>query len=194
MIDILAGVWSTLADIPTGVWTILVVIVSAGLTAWLGLRLREKFELRAIYLAPFKEWCSELYGELYEFNGRYLEGDDSRVSDLQVIVDYRELHEPLRYAPRWVGKIASENKHAAGNLSELIEVVDVFWHGLENIHSTELPSKKDVRLFEAHIKSLTKDDRKIIASRIRDHLKDERQSYCQADIEGILEYLKKKIP
>lgn len=180
--------------IPTGVWAILVVIVSAGLTAWLGPWLRERFKLRAIYLAPFREWCSEFYGELDEFHRRYLKGDYSRVSDLQVIVDYRELHEPLRYATRWTGKIGNEDKRAADNLWKLIEVVDVFWHGLENTYSAELPSKEDVRLFEAHIKSLTGNKRQQIATKIRDHLKYERQSYCDVDIEGILYYLKKKIP
>jgi len=153
--------------------------------------IRLRIRLAESYLAPFKEWCSSLYGELGEFNKRYLEKDYSHISDLQIITDYRELHETLRYVSKWVGKIEEDIKD---NLLKLMEIVDPFWHDLENKYSQELPSKEDVKLFENHLKGLTSIKRQQIAQRIREHLKDKKQGYSECRIPAILDYLKKKIP
>lgn len=183
-----------MSTIPNGVWGLIALAISAGLTAWLGPWLRERFELRRIYLAPFKEWSAGLYGELYEFDERYIKGNYSNVSDLQIIVDYRELHECLRYAPKWIGKINKRDQDVKANLWKLIQLVDVFWHCLENDHSKELPTEKEVELFEAHIKSLSNQKRQEIAQKIRDHLQRERQTYTETNIPSILGYLQEMIP
>jgi len=154
-------------------------------------RFRLKTRLAESYLAPFKEWCSNLYGELGEFNRRYLEKDYSHISDLQIITDYRELHETLRYASTWIGKIKGDIKE---NLLKLMEIVDPFWHHLENEYSEELPSKEHVKLFENHLKGLSSIKRQEIAQRIREHLTDKKQDYSRCKINAILDYLKRKIP
>ena len=171
-------------------------IIAGGILAYIigpyiSERFRLKIRLAESYLAPFKEWCSNLYGELYEFNKRYLEKDYSHISDLQIITDYRELHETLRYAPKWIGKIKGDVKD---NLLKLMEIVDPFWHDLENKYSQELPSKEDVKLFENHLKGLSNNKRQEIAQRIRDHLKDKKQDYSKCQILQFLDYLEKKIP
>jgi len=150
--------------------------------------------LAETYLAPFREWCSHSYGELGEFARTYLEGDYSAISDLQIIIDYRELHETLRYAPRWMGKIEKEDRQVAGNLLKLMEIVDVFWHSLEDQYSQELPTKKDYELWETHIKALSSSKRQEIAGGIRKHLMNNEQAYSKANTSSILDYLIKKVP
>lgn len=183
-----------MSTIPNGLWALFAVLISAGLTAGLGPWLRERFELRRTYLAPFKEWSAGLYGELFEFDERYIKDNHSSVSDLQLIVDYRELHERLRYAPKWIGKMNKRNQGVKANLWKLIQLVDIFWHHLENDYSKELPTEKEVELFEAHIKSLNNQKRKEIAQKIRDHLDREKQTYTETNIPSILGYLQKMIP
>lgn len=153
-------------------------------------------KLAATYLVPFRKWCSDFYGELNEFNRRYLDKDFSNISDLQIIVDYRELHETLRYAPRWIGKIGKKKKYKPirDNLLKLIELVDTFWHNLENEYSQELPSKDNVKLFEEHIKALSGNKRQEIAQKLREHIQKQKGTYECANILDILKYLEKKIP
>ncbi len=174
-------------------------IVIAFIAHILGPRLSEKFRLKTklaeSYLAPFKEWCSNLYGELFEFYQRYVTEDYSEdysyISDLQIIEDYRCLHDSLKETHRWIGKIGKEA--IKNSISYLLEIVDVFWHSLENSYSKELPTVKD-EVFEAHIKNLKSGRRKVIAQKIRHHLKDEKQTYLHVKISGILSYLVNEIP
>ncbi len=181
-------------------WIIIGGLIGALIAHVLGPYLNKQFGLKTklaeSYLAPFKEWCADSYEELREFNTRYLEKDFSHISSLQIIVDYRELHETLRRAHRWIGKIAKEKDKVADNLSELIEIVDPFWHSLENDYPRDLPSEKDVRLFETHIKSLPKARRDAIAKEIRNHVKTRKKDYRdkQIDIDSILTYLKNEVP
>jgi len=175
-------------------------VIGAILTYIIGPYISERFKLKTelakIYLAPFRKWCYEFYGELDEFKRRYLDGSYAKISDLQIIVDYRELHETLRYTSRWIGKIEKEDKNVSDNLWKLMEVVDVFWHGLENRYSKELPSTEDVKLFEVHIKNLSEAKRRKIAKEICDHLKlsKQKRTYSKIKILSILKYLRKKIP
>lgn len=179
-------------------------------------RFRLRTKLAETYLAPFKEWCADCYGELHEFNETYLWGDWSNISSLQIITDYRELHETLRYAPRWIGKIRKDKtwqekltcplrwvgiikkkrkyETVADRLLKLTKVVDTFWHNLEHDYSHELLSVSDVIVFMAHIKGLSNSQRDVIAEKIRQHLKQEKQKYVEKDISSILDYLKKEIP
>lgn len=157
-------------------------------------RLKLRMRLAETYLAPFREWCSHSYGELGEFSRTYLQGDYSTVSDLQVIIDYRELHETLRYAPRWMGKIEKEDREVADSLVKLMEIVDVFWHSLEDQYSQELPTKKDYELFEADLKALSRSKRQEIAGEICKHLRSKEQAYSDANTSRILDYLIRKVP
>ena len=174
-------------------------VVIGGILAYIvGPYFSERFKLRTelakVYLVPFRKWCSNFYGELSEFNKRYLKGEYSHVSDLQIIVDYRDLHETLRYAPCWIGKIGKESESTRDNLWNLMEIVDIFWHSLENIYSSDLPSRDDVNLFITDIKMLPKDKRQEIAYKIREHIEDKKQNFLDAKITSILEYLENKIP
>lgn len=179
-------------------WVVIGGLIGALVAHVLGPYLSEKFVLKAklaeSYLAPFKEWCANFHGEICEFNTRYLEKDYSHISPLQIIVDYRELHETLRFAPRWIGKIFNKKKEVAKNISELVEIVDPFWHYLENEYLDDLPAIEDGLLFEKHIKSLTENRRNEIAKKIRDHLKDKEEAYSRTQIESILDYLRKNVP
>ena len=171
-------------------------IVIACITYIVGPCQTEKFRLKRrlaeSYLAPFHEWCSYLYGELLEFYQRYVERKDySHISDLQIIEDYRCLHNSLKDSCKWIGKIKKEA--IKKSITDLSDIVDCFWHCLENSYSKELPTADD-EVFETHIKKLRRKRRKKIAQKICHHLEKENQSYLKVKIPGILDYLKKKIP
>jgi len=173
--------------ISTSIIGIAGVVIGAVLTAWLGPWVSEKFKLREIYLAPFRKWCSEFYGDLDEFNRRYLANaiSYSDYSDVQIIDDYRALHEVLIDAPLWIGKIEKERKLLADNVKRLVDIVDRFWHGLENQHNLQLQNRKDIIRLNNNI-------RREVAEKLRDHLEDKRQIY--PDMSEVLDYLRRKIP
>lgn len=189
----------------TSIIGIIGVIIGAVLTAWLGPWVSEKFKLREIYLAPFRKWCSKLYGELDEFNRRYLSKDTDCLdhSSIQIIDDYRMIHEVFKDAPIWVGKVEKERKDSLvgkikskmhkdrkdidDHLKKLIDIVDRFWHELEGQYSLQLKDRMDI-IQICDIK------RKEIAEKICKHIEHiKKTSYL--NIESILNYLrKKKIP
>ena len=174
--------------LPAGIYGIISVIIAAVLTVWLGPWLRENFELRRIYLAPFRKWCSELYGDLDEFSRRYLsKGINYRdYSDVQIIDDYRTLHEALINAPIWTGKIEKEHKVFADTVKRLIDIVDKFWHHLESEHGLQLQDRKGII-------RLNNDVRRKVAKEIRKHFESKRKSY--PDMSKLLGYLRnEKIP
>ena len=162
-------------------------------TYWIGPRVAEKFKLRQIYLAPYRKWCSETYGELEEFYKRYLEGKHSvKPGDyLILILDYRELHEVLRDAPRYIGKIKKDKKQLIDKFWNLLHNVDESWHRLGQDFRHCLPAVEDVKYFEEYIKnSLSDDQQKHIAKRIRDDM----NRLNLADMKKILDFLESKIP
>ena len=174
--------------LPAGIYGIITVIIAAVLTAWLGPWLRENFELRIIYLAPFRKWCGELYGDLDEFNRRYLSDGTSYsdYSDVQIIDDYRALHEALINAPVWTGKIEKEHKVFADTVKQLIDSVDKFWHCLESKYGLQLQNRKGIM-------RLNNDARRNVADEIRTHFENKRQIY--PDMSKLLDYLRnEKIP
>jgi hypothetical protein len=169
----------------------------------------EKFKIRENYIVPFLQWCTEFYGDLYEFKFRYVRKDFENLnlhkfSDIQVILDYRSLHNSLIDSYRWIGKIENEKSDVSLCLTRLQETVDKFWHRLENDYPNILPSVGDVKEFNAHIKAtLSGIDQKrsteiaTIANKIRTHLLEkqrEGEEYAADDFKKILDYLKSKIP
>lgn len=52
--------------------SILVAIIGAVTTIFFGPKVKEKFELRKEFFVPFKKWSTTLYGNLMEFNIRYI--------------------------------------------------------------------------------------------------------------------------
>lgn len=174
-----------IATIITGVVTVFSLLF--------GPRIGEKFMLRSKYLVPFREWCTEFYGELYEFNYRYLKSDYSGVSSLQIINDYWQLHEVLRYVTRWIGKLKKEDVSVRDNIWKLLQLVDVFWHNLEKSHKKEIPSEEKTKRFEAGIKELDHAAQDKIAKKIKEHIVSNSQTYINI-IDGLNDYLEAKVP
>src|SRR4030095_3112768 len=102
-------------------------------TVLLGPWVAEKFKIRENYIVPFLQWCTEFYGDLYEFKFRYVRKerkdlenlDLSKFSHIQVILDYRSLHNSLIDSYRWIGKIENEKKDVSQCLTRLQETVDL---------------------------------------------------------------------
>ena len=167
-------------------------IVGGGITVLLGPWVAERFKLREVYFIPFKTWCTEFYGELEEFSSRYTQNlNYSKYSDILIILDYRSLHESLINAPKWFGKIEKDNKDAACELRDLLRMVEIFWHYLENTYPKDLPSVEGVKEFNMKIKCLESSIRKEIADKIRHHMCDNTNKYKS---EVIMSYLKTHIP
>lgn len=188
----------------TGVFTLLGIIIGVIATIYIAPKVSEEFKLREIYLAPFRKWCSEIYGELEEFWKRYLEQKKEEVPKDHplLILDYRELHEVLREAPRYIGKIEKEieeqsekGKYNKDGLAKkfwaLMNNVDISWHRLGVKFKHSLPAVDDVKLFEEHIKnSLSEEEQENIAKEIWEDMKG---LSCD-DMKEILDFLKNKIP
>lgn len=177
---------------PIVIAAIISAIVSFIIGFW-GPKIGEKFMLRKKYLVPFREWCTEFYGELYEFNYRYLKSDYSDVSSLQIINDYWQLHEVLRYVTRWIGKLKKEDVSVRDNIWKLLQLVDVFWHNLEESHKKEIPSEEKTKRFEAGIKELENTAQDKIAEEIKKHIESNSQTYINI-INGLNDYLEAKVP
>lgn len=180
----------------TGVFTLLGIIIGVIATIYIAPKVSEEFKLREIYLAPFRKWCSETYGELKEFYKRYLEQAHKGVpkDHLLLILDYRELHEVLREAPRYIGKIEKDKKHngeVAKKFWALMSNVDISWHRLGAEFTFSLLAVDDVKLFEEHIKNnVSRGKQENIAKKIWDDMKD----LSPADMKKILDFLEGKIP
>ena len=58
------------------------------------------------------KWCAEFYDELHEFTERYLVSQVpcGQYSKIQVIDDWRALHDISTYGRVWLAKIRKENK------------------------------------------------------------------------------------
>ena len=157
-------------------------------------KINEKFKLRGIYLAPFRKWCAETYGELDEFYKRYFIGEKlGRLPKdyLLLILDYRDLHETLRYAPQWIGKIRKDKKATGEKFWMLMNKVDKSWHRLGQDFRHSLPAVDDVKIFEEHIKnSLSDVEQKKIATKIWKDMK----ALSRDDIAKILDFLYKRLP
>lgn len=131
--------WPWWVSLLTGLGGIIIALIGACLAPWMQERLALKRELAATYLAPFVQWCSRLYEELSEFKKRYIKADYNETREIYeslsltlIIMDYRELHDALREAPKYIGKIAQENTEISEYLQELIGPVDELWHGLQD--------------------------------------------------------------
>lgn len=94
------------------------------------LALRRK--LATTYLIPFMKWCHILYKEITEFKQRYIDENDENLSRTLVIMDHRELHDVLREQGKYIGKIEREKREVADYLRKLENLVDSFWHSLQD--------------------------------------------------------------
>ena len=171
----------------------------------LGPKVSEGFKLREIYLAPFREWCGYTWGELWEFYDRYSEDPPEHEGErkwkeqcpqdsLLLIIDFRELHEVLKDAPKWFVKIKEEEKEVFENFSKLMNAVDRIWHSLQD-ENPELAYEG--KKFVEHIfdKTASQAERRNIANKIWDKFRDSRNNMVSCkNFKHITDYLKKKIP
>jgi hypothetical protein len=192
-----------MTDLFDALFAFLGAIFGGIVTVLIGPWVAEKFKIRENYIVPFLKWCTEFYGDLYEFQFRYVRKKEDlenlnldKFSDIQVILDYRSLHNSLIDSYRWIGKIENEERDVSQSLTRLQETVDQFWHRLENDYPTKLPSVGDVKEFNAHIKAtLSGIDQKgsteiaTIANKIRSHLLDKQRigEYAADDFKKILD-------
>jgi hypothetical protein len=115
-------------DILTLILNLLGAVIGGVLIVLIGPWVAEKFKLRESYIVPFRKWCTEFYGDLYEFKFRYVDKEIEsfqEYSDIQVILDYRSLHNSLIDSYIWMGKMIKDNPRIKQPLSD-IETVDKF--------------------------------------------------------------------
>ena len=173
-------------------------IVGVISTVYLSPRVKEKFELREKYFVPYRKWCGEFFGEMKEFNVRYIEQRSKtplrEISDIQIILDFWSIHHVMIDAYTWIGTIIKDDEMLGHELIDLIEVVEIFWHILENNYPEELQSAESAEKFNQVLKNLTVNQRQIIAMEIRYHLAEKRDKYDVELFQRILTYLKYNIP
>ena len=100
---------------------------------WVTERLALRRELLIDYLIPFKNWCRTLHRELREFQDRYTDKKVYKtLSKTLIIIDYRELHDVLRDAGQYGGKLEKDNPNAATYLKGFECLVDNLWHSLQD--------------------------------------------------------------
>lgn len=152
---------------------------------------RHNLELRRVYLAPFRKWCAELYDELYEVNNRYLtrqaqQRGYSHIPHIQVIDDWRALHDVLAYGMGWLAKIRKEqkNKDLWRQFEDGIAEMDRYWHDLETTYQFVLQGRKDIIAL-----GLTRQCD--VADEIR---RKAPKPLLGIDVDGVLSYLEEKIP
>jgi len=153
-------------------------------------RLQHNLELDRIYLAPFRKWCADFYDELYEFERRYLDSQaqSTKYSNIQVIDDWRSLHDILAYATGWLARIQKEDKKLYCQLETLVREIDEFWHGLETQHQFVLRDRKDIiglGLVKQNKIANALDNKRIYLLQTKEH---------KNSIDKVLKYLRKKIP
>ena len=165
-------------------------IIGGGLiTAFLVPRIRLKFELNRVYLAPFRKWCADFNGELDEFWSRHLSCTVNRAtySNVQIIDDWIALHEVVVDGPKWLAKIKKENEKIAIKLDNLLSIVDRVWHESEETYNVRLKDRFDII-------SLGKVMRGRMADDLWNARDDISRKVSNEDERAILAYLRKRIP
>ena len=154
-------------------------------------KIRFKFLLNRIYLAPFRKWCANIYGEFDEFWSRYLSGTTNRrdFSSVQIIDDWLALHEEIIQAPKWLAKVKKEKPKVGQKFDNLLSTIDCFWHKYEEEYNIKLKDRFDIIDIDKHIRRLMADN---LWQKGRGILK--RTPISKKDKEEILSYLKKRIP
>jgi len=157
---------------------------------WISERFKLKTELARLYFAPFKKWCADCYGEVYEFQNRYLGKKfcPKKYSGIQIIDDFREIHERIRFLSKWLAKIEKNDNKRVEIFWKFLDKIDCFWHNLEDRH--RLPYLRNTKMI---IEKLDKPTRNRIKEDIIEFINENRVDLTK-EINAILEYTKKEIP
>jgi len=152
-------------------------------------RIRFKFELNRVYLAPFRKWCADFHGELDEFWTRYLSCTVNRTnySNVQITDDWRALHEIVVDGPKWLAKIKKEDGKIATKLGDLLGIIDRVWHKSEETYNVRLKDRFDII-------SLGKVTRGRMADDLWNARDDILGEVSDKDEKAIIDYLRKRIP
>ncbi|MCL0102704.1 hypothetical protein M1N93_01935 [Dehalococcoidia bacterium] len=173
---------------------------------WVAQKLTLRRELAAVYLKPFRIWCADFFGECSEFIATYIDPATVKPSPVQIIADYRDLHEIIRYVPKWMGKIQKERdciffskdkyEKIARMITELQDTVDEFWHGLQHEYGIDFQSSQYEDAWIREIISTTKDEREQISMDIEAHINSKLKGMLSSHDfqEVVFKYLKSKIP
>ena len=152
---------------------------------------RHNRELDRVYLAPFRKWCAMFYDELYEIQYRYNTKEArsagySNIPLIQVIDDWRALHDVLADGMGWLAKIRKDEKdqQLCGQFKDLMAEVDTLWHDLETRYQFVLRNR-------AEIISLGPSKQRDIAHEV---LQGGPDLLVNKDVKEMLQCLKKRIP
>jgi hypothetical protein len=172
---------------------------------WVAQKLTLRRELAALYLKPFRIWCADFFGECGEFIRTYIHPATVKPSPVQIIADYRDLHEIIRYVPKWIGKIQKERdwiffskdkyEKIAGTLTNLQGTVDEFWHGLQHQYGINFQSSQYEDAWIQEVISTRKDKRARISRDVEAHINNKLKDMLESsDFQMVLNYLKSQIP
>jgi len=188
----------------TAIIGIIIGLILGCLVTLLVEQVRFKLELDRIYLAPFMKWCADFYGELDEFWARYLSSKVNRndYSNVQIIDDWRALHEVVIDGSKWLAKVKKENEEQneqgtkgekgegdekIGKFSKLLRIIDRLWHQSEDKYDVKLKDRFDVI-------GLDKDTREKMANDLWDAKDSISREISVKDKKTILTYLRKQTP
>ena len=193
-------------------------------------KVREWIKLREIYLAPFRKWCGDTCGELLEFYERYKKKpqsppqstsilhhmsecyrrcmedirwkEENPQNHLLLIIDFGELHEVLKKAPKWIAKIKKEEERISGGerisnkLLDLMNAVDEIWHSLQLQDSHHSLAYEGENFAEHILNEINnRDELENIATEIwRGGFRFSDGKIKCKDFKHIIDYLEKKIP
>lgn len=165
------------------------IIVGGLIAACLVPRVKLGLELNRVYLAPFRKWCADFHGELDEFWSRYLSCTVNRTtySNVQIIDDWRALHEAVVDGPKWLAKIKKENEKIAIKLANLLSIIDRVWHKSEETYNVRLKDRLDIISLGTVMRGRMADD-------LWNARGDISQKVSNEDKMAILAYLRKRIP
>lgn len=164
---------------------------------WFASRTTLRRELAATYLVPFTEWCCILYKEITEFKERYVRDNCyNQLSRTLIIMDYRELHDVLKDAGRYLGKIKKEEPEVAEYLSNLADSVDLLWHGLQDDFSENFDQSNRDEWIKAIIDYPEKEEfvKGIIEKNKQLNQALLRYFQCEKEFEEATKYLLRHVP
>ncbi|HJH25803.1 MAG TPA: hypothetical protein C5S37_03300 [Methanophagales archaeon] len=122
--------------------------------------------------------------------------------NLLLIIDFGELHEVLKKAPKWIAKIKKEEERISGGgrisnkLLDLMNAVDEIWHSLQlqdSLHSLAYEGENFVEHILNEINN--RDELENIATEIwRGGFRFSEGKIKCKDFKYIIDYLEKRIP
>jgi hypothetical protein len=101
--------------------------------------LKQHYQLKGLYLVPYREWCIRTHGYLHEFTeicDKVRENENNFIlwNKNYIIHHVWIMHTQAEEAYRWLGKLRIERPEAYVLYNDLMDHVDRLWHFLEEHH------------------------------------------------------------